>query len=211
MEWVDQGAGATTEEALDLLAIAERFGVERTLARDVVGAVMSFCRQRHGASAVSDAYMIFLVAHSACASRGETLSVERINEVSADRTIPERSFMRALACSSDPSALHDAHRLGLIEPTSTGLNASGSALRLNLRLVMAQPHENLSFLWLSLFKRMAGWVADWRNGNPELSTLLVDAGRGGRLNGELASLFEQALSQATRDRQLADTAVVWLD
>lgn len=194
-----------------LVALAENLGVDRTHAHDVVGAVFSFCRARHGTTELPDHYLAFLTARSVCGFQGVSMPPDYINAVRSLRIPRESMMLRALAASADPASLYEAGRRKLVALSSSSLSARQHAIQVNLRKIIARPEENLSFIWLSVYKRVADWICDWRAGNPELDTVLVSTGnRRLKSDGEdQRELLETALRGLESRRNLASARLVW--
>lgn len=191
---------------------AERFGVDRAHAHDVVGAVFSFCRLRHHATALTDPYLAFLVASSARRCRGESLRPEDAENIEPSGKPEELLLLKALASASDAPSLYEAHARGLVTTRTSNLSASGYVISVNAGRIAAGPAEDLSFLWLSVDKCLAGWVAEWRTANPGLDIVTVSFGRHGpRLRREVADLFMQALRRRESLSGIPPARVVWTD
>jgi len=172
MKWQDQSAA---EHAFDesLVSLVANLGVDRAYAEDVVGAVYSFCLSRHGTRLVSSDYLAFLLARSACGTQGTELSTDIIKHVEIPLTRHQHMHLRALMHADDPAALYESFRRGLLGVVTTSLNAEGVALQLNMDRIKALPQDDLSLVWQPVLRKIAGWLVQWRMGNPELRLIII--------------------------------------
>ena len=192
------------------IEMAEQLGVDRAYSRDVVGAVYSFCRRRHGATVLNDNYVSFLITRSAYVAKGDVLTADLIECLNTYRSDEERMLMRALASSSDPSSLYDTYRMKLVSLQKSQIFSCGYALSVDLNRISADPHEDISFFWLSLFKRVAACLADWRQGNQALQGLVVKTGCDHKdYPVEVKDLFINSLRQTELSRELTPVQLIW--
>jgi len=195
-----------------LLSLAERFGVDRAHAHDVVGAVFSFCRARHGTIDLSDHYLAFLIARSASGCQGTEFTSAAIDTFRLADFPGEQVLLRALAASGDPASLYEAHRRKLVTIAATNLTRSERGIRVNLKKISARSDENISFVWLSVFKRIAEWICDWREGNRELDSVVINPGAGKAvIDLEQRDLLDTVLRRVEIRRQLPPATLLWAD
>jgi len=195
-----------------LASLAERFGVDRAHAQDVVGAVFSFCRARHGTTELSNLYLAFLIARSACGCQGMPITAESIDTFGEQEFPGERMLLRALAVSNDPASLYEAHRRKLITITATNLSACEQNIRVNLKKISARPAENIHFVWLSVFKRVAEWICDWREGTGALDSVVVNAGSGKlHVGSDQRELLDTVLRAMEFRRRMTPARLLWAD
>jgi len=206
----DQSSSAVLNGAL--ISLAESFGVDRAHAQDVVGAVFSYCKARHGSTDLSNQYLAFLIARSASSCQGAQISPETFDSVGLMDIPGEQMLLRALAASSDPAALYEAHRRKLISIAATNLSKSGRVIQVNLKKISARSDENIPFVWLSVFKRIAEWICEWRAGNRELDSVVVNPGAGeAAIDSEQRDLLETVLRRLELRMPLAPATLLWAD
>ncbi len=177
MYTVDNSTGHSPSHQA-LINLAVDVGVDPSDAVDVLGAVLSFCSERHGTTELSTGYLQFLTVRSACSAYGLPFTRDAVARFVKTAHPREHLFMMALVHARDAAALFDVYRRGILYPVTTNLSASGQALHLDLRRITSSPAEDHPLAWRPALKQMAEWITYWRQGNRSLQLVLVqESGR----------------------------------
>ncbi len=198
MWWPDDHVTVTTMAPSPLARLVRRAGVHPEYADDIGGAIATFCRARHGTDQLDDDYLLFLIERSGF--RGDA----------PDTGSGSSRFIQALRASADPAALYEAHRRHLVRLIASEVFRGGCYVRVNLKKVAMRPREDLTLMWMPVFRRLAGWVGDWRAAGA--GAIMVE-GRAGtpRVWSELRENLVASIHHAGRVRGLAEATVWWAD
>jgi hypothetical protein len=90
----------------------------------------------------------------------------RVWEASGALSAKDRALVNALGVSDDPASLYESYRRGLFRVGSSDVARSSLVLSVQLGKIAAQPAEDIFLLWWPVLQRVAGWIGEWRTGNP---------------------------------------------
>ncbi len=171
--WLVDDTRTPSDDDQTLISFAVDLGADPVDAEEMVGAVLTYCRRQHGSTNLSRGYLQFLTARAVASTSGLVAVRESMLRGLSTGNEVERMMVLALESSADSPALYEAYRHALLFAITTGLTASGYALQLDLRRMTVTPATDQLLVWGRVIQKMAGWIADWRQGNPGLSVLMV--------------------------------------
>lgn len=178
-------------------------GMNEHHADELVQAVRSFCRARHGTDHLSAEYLAFLFCRAASGfvpPGGEGLVAEG----------PSSSLGLALSRAKDPSSLYEAHRRGLAGIRQTSLLPGGQMLQVNAGKISIRPGENLSLIWGEACNQLGRWLVEWRLGNEDLHMVKIcGKAKPERDWGQVREVLEQAIRAHERRAGLPPADLIW--
>jgi len=208
--WWGQDHDQSFEPATGLLTLAEKLGVDRSLSGDVVGAVYSFCRSRHGTINLSEDYLRFLTVRSALVAAGKPGALQIIDRVDEVEPLQDRMLFRTLVCASDPPSSYEAYRRGLIRIMDTHLSGQGFALMVDIGKIQLAPEQDLQLFWAPVLKQVALWVGEWRISNPDIGVMVIrESNRPVKSRRLLRRQLTDAITHCEQNLGLNPVAIVW--
>ncbi|MGA1193943.1 MAG: hypothetical protein ACO3ZG_06155 [Kiritimatiellia bacterium] len=186
-------AEATAQSNMEELVLLA--GVDPVCASDVAGAIMTFCRARHGGEDVHRDYHLFLIERSG-------FRCENVESL-----VDHRDLLNALRASNDPAALYEAFRRGLVYPVASDVDTSGRMLMVNLKKIHVRPHEDTPLNEWPVVERLVDWVSAWRRGSNTCATL----GIRGAEQGAWREFLPSAIVRRGEHLGLQTLRFVWLD
>jgi hypothetical protein len=204
--WWAQEAVVSAEPHDSLTLLAEQVGVDHAHARDVAGAVSTFCRVRHGSVELDRDYLLFLF-HRAMADKIPGVHTPPENwSALADNQV----LLRALMHAGDPASLYEAHRRHLVWYGVADSADRGRAVHVNLAKIKTTDRDALALMWLPVFRKVADWVCAWRKSDADIGSVIVS----GRLGAPdewpgMKSMLAEALAVRESAEKLTPAAVLW--
>lgn len=200
MWWADQSCAFDDRAGSAVNRLAIVAGIQPELAREVGGAISSYCRARHGTERVDRDYLLYLIERTGF--HGDAV----------DAMTGNRVLMQVLRGASDAAALYEAYRRHFVRPVLSQVCRGGWLVRINLHQVQAGAREDLTLLWLPVFRRIAGWVGEWRSLALAQAPLLVE-GRSGDAKAwpERRAYLAALIRQRESEMNIPPAELYWVD
>ena len=211
MWWADESSGES-DTTSELVAFAEQVGMDHSLSREVVAAVYSFCRQRHGTTELSGDYLRYLTLRSSLVSVGSAHSGRIMDGVMEMESIRDPMLFRTLAGAADASTTYEAYRRGLVRLIDSDLSGCGYVLLVDFQKVTVPPEQDVLLFWSPVCKRVAAWLSEWRRSNTGARTVVIRGVHGRGVSFDvLKNHLSGCIESVNRESGLPPPELIWHD